>query len=50
MPTFNQLVSKRSSDFRKEIYSTCSAEGLQLSEKEEHKRFCTTEERCLHSS
>ena len=38
MPTFNQLVRKGRQTSEKKIYSTCSAEGLQLSEKEEHKR------------
>ena len=34
MPTFNQLVRKGRTDDGEEVYSTCSAEGLQLSAQE----------------
>ena len=45
MPTFNQLVRKGRQTSRKEIYSTGSAEGLQLSEEEEHRYVSAPQKR-----
>ena len=49
MPTFNQLVKKRTSDICKEVYSTSTSERIQLFKEEKYEYFCTTEERCLYS-